>query len=213
MDKIYWENFYKKSGFDSNINNQSTFASFCLKKYLNGKNLRIVELGSGNGRDAIFFTENGNDVIAVEQADSGIGVIRGKENREIKLKLVTDNFLTHDYSLYKPVNVFYSRFTLHAITSEEEDIMLRAVSDNLTENGLLCIEARTINDPLYGQGEKVDVNTFKTDHCRRFIDTKEFLDKILKMKFSLLYFNEGNNMSIYKDDNPVLMRIILKKIK
>jgi len=27
----------------------------------------------------------------------------------------------------------------------------------------------------------------------------------------LLYFNEQDNLSIYKDDNPVLMRIILEK--
>jgi len=34
---------------------------------------------------------------------------------------------------------------------------------------------------------------------------------MLSLGFSLLFFTEEDDLSIYKDDNPVLMRIILKK--
>ena len=54
-------------------------------------------------------------------------------------------------------------------------------------------------------------NTFLTDHKRRFIDSNVFVRKMLSLGFVLLYFTEKNNLSIYKDDNPVLMRIVLRK--
>ena len=82
---------------------------------------------------------------------------------------------------------------------------------SLKKNGLLCIEVRTINDPLYGVGEQCGEDTFLTDHKRRFINSKVFLENVLSIGFTLLYFTEERDLSIYKDDNPVLMRIILRK--
>ena len=35
--------------------------------------------------------------------------------------------------------------------------------------------------------------------------------QVLDLGFKELYFIEENNLSIYKNDNPVLMRIILQK--
>jgi hypothetical protein len=47
--------------------------------------------------------------------------------------------------------------------------------------------------------------TFEYDEVEKFLNT------VLSLGFKLLYFNEQDNLSIYKDDNPVLMRIILEK--
>ena len=100
---------------------------------------------------------------------------------------------------------------MHAITKTEEEKIVKKVYDNLRQNGLFCIEVRTTKDPLYGVGCNMGDDTFFTDHNRRFINSDVFLKHTLKLGFKLRYFTEKNNLSIYKNDNPVLMRIILEK--
>ena len=109
------------------------------------------------------------------------------------------------------IEVFYSRFTIHSISKSDELVLLPKIySHNLDRKGLFCVEVRTINDPLYGIGICGE-NTFMTDnHKRRFIDTTVFRKQVLDLGFRELYFIEENNLSIYKNDNPVLMRIILQ---
>ena len=105
----------------------------------------------------------------------------------------------------------YSRFTLHSISLEQEDSLLYNLSKGLNLGDLFLIEARTVNDPLCGVGEKVGHNEYITDHYRRFIDSNEFINKVMSQGFSLCYFVESNGLSVYKDDDPVLMRLVLKK--
>tara|TARA_B100000989_G_C19532146_1_gene470685 strand:- start:6030 stop:6674 length:645 start_codon:yes stop_codon:yes gene_type:complete len=214
MDKNYWDEYYKVHGGDKEISNPSSFAKFILKNYFSEKKFNIVELGSGNGRDAIFFAYNGHNVIAIDQSKKVINI--QKQNLENKLAMnlhsKAQDFVKEDYSKYEKIDAFYSRFTIHSISKSDELELLPKIYDNLEKEGLFCIEVRTINDPLYGIGDFCSENTFVTDnHKRRFIDTKVFRKQVLDLGFKELYFIEENNLSIYKNDNPVLMRIILQK--
>tara|TARA_X000000368_G_C23030046_1_gene712095 strand:- start:239 stop:883 length:645 start_codon:yes stop_codon:yes gene_type:complete len=208
MDKRYWEEFYKERGLDKDISDQSTFASFCADKFFQNGKKNILELGSGNGRDAIFFAKNEHNVIAIEQSVDHKNQSKMDAN---SIKVLSENFVTYDYNSIPSIDIFYSRFTLHAITKSEENILLPKIYNCLQSDGLFCIEVRTINDPLFGKGESKGDNAYFTDHYRRFIDSNSFLKSTLELGFKLLYFTEENNLSIYGDDNPVLMRLVLQK--
>ena len=73
MDKNYWDDYYKVHGGDKEISNPSSFAKFILKNYFSEKRFNIVELGSGNGRDAIF-AYNSHNVIAIDQSTKVIEI-------------------------------------------------------------------------------------------------------------------------------------------
>lgn len=213
MDKQFWNSYYHQHAKDKEIRNSSSFAEFCFKKFFVKKNLRIIELGAGNGRDAIFFARKHINVLAIDQSADAIqhekDMLHPDYSQYLDCKEL--DFVNEDYTKYEPIDAFYSRFTIHSITQKNEELLLPKLYQSLKQNGLLCIEVRTINDPIYGQGEYIDKDTYFTDHKRRFINSKEFLAKALKLGFHLVYFTEENNLSVYKDDNPVLMRIILKK--
>lgn len=213
MDKAYWDKFYAEKGMDAPIISPSTFAVFCQQKLFNNKKLKIIELGCGNGRDAIYFAHNNHHIIAIDQSTVGIDIECSRINASINenITAIADDFVSINYSNYHKVDAFYSRFTLHAITKDDEIKLLSSVYSALQNGGLLAIEVRTIKDPLYGEGTSVGNNAFVTDHYRRFIDTNIFLKQVLDLGFKLIYFTEENNLSIYKEDNPVLMRIILEK--
>ena len=214
MDKNYWDEYYKLHGEDKEISDPSSFAKFILKDFFSERKFNIVELGSGNGRDAIFFAFNGHNVIAIDQSTKLINIQKQNLDNKSAMNLHSkaQDFVKEDYSEYEIIDAFYSRFTIHSISKSDELELLPKIYDNLARKGLFCVEARTINDPLYGIGEFYGENTFVTDnHKRRFIDTKVFRKQVLDLGFKELYFTEENNLSIYKNDNPVLMRIILKK--
>lgn len=213
MDVKYWDSYYQQHGKDKHISESSSFADFCLNKFFSGKDINIVELGSGNGRDAIYFAQHQINTIAIDQSTVAIDI-----EKELLLPEVSKflhpkalDFVLEDYSTYEPIDIFYSRFTMHAISEDEEKILLPKLYKFLKTDGLLCIEARTTQDALYGEGECCGKDTFYTDHSRRFINSKNFLESILKIGFSLVYFTEESNLSVYKDDNPVLMRAVLRK--
>ena len=67
MDKSYWESYYTKiqKPFDS-----STFAKFVLNKMT--PNQTIIDLGCGNGRDSIYFSENKIRTLGVDQSSVAI---------------------------------------------------------------------------------------------------------------------------------------------
>lgn len=213
MDKYYWDEFYKHYGHESSIQRHSSFAEFCQLEFFNTKKLKIVELGSGNGRDSIFLVKNNHSVVAIDQSDVAINIEKEmlssihKENIVLK----NTNFILEDYSIYFAIDIFYSRFTMHSIVERDEDIVLSKVYESLKKGGLFCVEARTIKDPMYGEGKALGGHAFETDHYRRFIDSDIFIKKVLNLGFKLIYFIEKDNLSIYKNDNPVLMRVILEK--
>ena len=83
---------------------------------------------------------------------------------------------------------------------------------SLPPKGLFCIEVRTTRDAKFGVGECVAENTYTNDeHKRRFVDSNVFVRDVLGIGFKVRYFTEEDNLSIYKDDNPVLMRLVLEK--
>ena len=213
MDKNYWDNYYYNHSKDKGIQECSTFAKFCLDKFFIKDELNIVELGSGNGRDALYFARHQLNIIAIDQSTIAREVEKESlEDNVVKyLDIRSQDFIREDYSKYNSIDVFYSRFTIHAINKKDEELLLPNLYNSLNNGGLLCIEVRTTKDSLFGVGEDCGENTYITDHKRRFIDSSIFLNQVLKLGFKLLYFTEENNLSIYKGDNPVLMRIILEK--
>jgi len=214
MDKSYWNNYYQSHGQDKEIVESSSFAQFILNNYLQKKKFKIIELGSGNGRDAIFFAHHCHNIIAIDQSKIAMDVAKKKIEPSV-LKYfhpMALDFVLEDYTKYKNIDLFYSRFTLHSITKSNELVLLPKVYNSLKENGLFCIEARTTKDPLFGIGKACGKNTYINDnHKRRFIDTDDFRKQVSKLGFKEIYFIEKNNLSVVKKDNPTLMRIVLQK--
>ena len=209
MDKKYWNNYYATDGGPQK---PSTFAVFCLENFI-PPNSNIIELGYGNGRDLKYFLQNNHKVTGIDQNDVIPQLIENSADNKFKLDLICDDFTSFDFSKLPETNIFYSRFTLHSILLSEEDRLLKKIYKVLKPYGYFLIEARTTKDPIYGKGEKIEKNGYSFDHFRRFLDAKDFKLKVEKMGYVVEYFEESNNLSIYKDDNPYLMRIVLTKNK
>lgn len=207
-DKRYWEEYYnRKEKIDIGFDNPSDFALFVLDN-LTESHKNIVELGCGNGRDSIFFVENNKKVLAIDQCKNTTTVLNKIFDN---MKSISLDFTRLPLNLDFVPDVVYSRFTLHSIDEGGEDRTIDWAGKVLQNGGLFCLEARTVLDPLCGQGENRGKNTWFTDHYRRFVVAEEIIEKLEDNNFEVIYKVEQNNLAVYKDDNPVVLRLICRK--
>lgn len=207
MDREYWNEFYKRGLAKKE---PTLFAQYVSDNYLEDGRT-ILELGCGNGRDSVYFGKRELDVIAIDGADQVIESLQ-RENRNSKIQFLRDDFVTTQVYKTKPIDYVYSRFSLHAITEEQEDILLKNVHQGIEKDGLFFIEVRSVRDDLFGKGEKVGRNAyFYNEHYRRFLVREELEEKLEAMGFKIIFSEESINFAPYKDQNPYIIRVIAKK--
>jgi SAM-dependent methyltransferase len=202
MDKNYWNSYYR----DHFISEESPFAKFCQENYF-GETRSIIELGCGSGRDLKYFRSLGHDIIGVDQSKTAIEKIGGEVDPGVKL--IEGDFTA--MKLIADVDCVYSRWTLHSVSATEASRAMRWVVDALPPRGLFCIEVRSVNDSLYGIGTEIGKDEFETDHYRRFVRREELLEELSGLEFEILFELESSGLSVYKDDDPMLIRIVAKK--
>lgn len=201
--KTFWKEYYKKN---PNPVEASTFARFCIGFLSEGKSL--IELGCGNGRDSIYFANHNLNVTAIDQIDEEIDYLNQKYG--------SDNiqFVARDFTNLKKdikYDYIYSRFTLHSITEDREKKVFEWIESQLNDNGLFLLEVRSINDPMFKQGEQISENENITTHYRRYLDLNNTINSLKNCGLTILYKLESRGLSVYKDDDPMLIRIVAKK--
>ena len=187
-NKKYWEIFYSTTS-----NNNVGCSDFCnfVMDYFKDKNiLNILDCGCGNGRDSIALS-NISNVDAVDNC----GFLQTNRNN---IKFYIDDFVTINKSKY---DLIYSRFSFHSITNEQHISFL----DTINVNSYLAIETRS------KKGENDNVFHGKT-HYRNYTDI-DYLKTILTLKkFEIIFIMEDLNFAKYKNENPICIRVICKKL-
>ncbi|MGL6298360.1 MAG: class I SAM-dependent methyltransferase [Methanobacteriaceae archaeon] len=201
-DKNYWENYYK-SHFDPV--SESSFAKFVMK-YIE-KDKRLIELGCGNGRDSVYFANKGLFVLGVDQVQNEINYLNNNHSTD-KLNFLADDFT--NLGLNEEFDYVYSRFTFHSINEERENRTINWIKSNLKPKGLFFLEARSIKDSMYNKGKKLSQNENFTDHYRRYMDLGKILKKLNNENFKIIHKTESNGLAVFKDDNPVVIRIVAR---
>lgn len=206
-DRSYWNQYYR--AIRNELDQPSDFAVFVEKKLRKGSH--IMELGCGNGRDSLYFLSEGHHVIAVDSSDVAIDMLNEATSDNANALFVCDDFVKCQALYQMRYDCIYSRFTLHAITEEQENEMLFNAKSALSVGGLLCIEARTIHDEIFGMGVPAGQNAYiYNDHYRRFIDVEIFKTKLEDLGFDIVSMEESKGFSKTEQSDPILMRCIAR---
>lgn len=204
-DRHYWNAYYR--GLMEKKVEASGFAVVVEKRL--GKGAHVLELGCGNGRDSLYFLDKGHNVIAIDGSDAAIDKLNELTADNKEALFVCDNFVKCKALYQMKYDCIYSRFTLHAITEEQENELLENVREALNKGGFFSVEARTVRDEIYGKGREVARNAYiYDDHFRRFIDVIEFREKLERFGFEIISIEEARGFSKVGDSDPVLMRCI-----
>lgn len=204
----HWEEYYRQDAAPKSPSSFAIFTSELLKQKMN---MKIIDVGCGNGRDSIFFSRCGHLVTALDSSKSAISYCRrnhGDNIREYYLGTIKE----YKDAMNNLFDVVYSRFCIHAMTPVEEDEFLSSSYELLKTGGKLFIECRSINDGLSKKGEILSPNERILGHYRRFIVLEELIGKIEKLGLSSEYSIESAGLAVHKEDDPVVIRVVAKKV-
>ena len=206
-DTEYWNEFYMN---DKGEHTPSLFAEYIWDSYLKNGNGNLLELGCGNGRDSAFFLSKGIMVTAIDASQNAIQALGSKYNGNSNAIFLCGDFVNYKYK--QSYKYCYSRFSIHAISEEQESQLIKNLSDHIIKCGYLFIEVRSVNDELYGKGKKVGEESFVFDgHYRRFLRMGDLISKLENAGFIIDYASEKRGFAPYKDEDPYVIRVIAKK--
>lgn len=200
----YWNTCYQTTVIPKE---PSPFAEFCatwLDTNKIGKQIVLTDLGCGNGRDSNWFASLGYKVIGVDAAD-----------------LNTDNFAfefqKQDMTTMKQMSdVWYSRFSIHAIPFDKLDGFLSNISEFSLPGAIFMIETRSIKEQESQESTENYKISFFTgpiggEHMRVLYSSAFLCEKLKAKMFEILFCDERKGFSKLGDDDPLLIRIICKK--
>ena len=196
----YWNSYYQTSDAPES---PSRFAMF-VAEYLSTDE-SLLELGCGNGRDAVYFHKQGLRVTAMDKSGEAIKRVITREPGIQGISFEMDQLPGE----FKPVfDHVYSRFSIHSINDEQQAQTLKGIKAVLRPSGTLWIEARCIDDEMFEKGTPAGRNAYiYQDHYRRFLVLDEIIGDLAALGFDLIYAEKSRNFAPHKDENPVVIRV------
>lgn len=204
-NRSYWNHYYSNNICSTQ---PSPFAQYV--ETLVRPHSSIVDLGCGNGRDSVYFAKAGHQVTGLDLSKDAIASLQKQQLPNTQF--ICGDFITSDCHQSAAYDYAYSRFTIHAINAKQEHLLLQTIHRALKPNGKFFIEVRSIHDPLFGKGRKVEHNAYFYDnHYRRFIVLEELVKHLEQEGYLVEYAEEKNGFAPYGNDDPPVIRIVAIK--
>lgn len=211
-NKQYWNEFYKN-------NHKLTPSQFCVSVITELKDGScVVELGSGNGRDSLYFSSQGFVTVAIDLSKQAIETCQQQTKlRNIKHASFYKGDLTSKEDVSYIINkarkkcaegselAFYSRFVMHSLDDNQEQKLLVLLSELIKKGERIYFEFRSQED------ENLDKHF--GNHYRRYVDTELFKERLINGGFEVNYEIIGQGMAKYKEEDPYVARFIATKVK
>ena len=166
------------------LDTPSSFCNYITKNY-DLRDFSITDICCGNGRDTFHLGTFCKNVIGIDYAN--------KPNDRENIKFVRSSI--EDYIAKNKNLITYCRFGFHAFEESIENIIIE-------NSKVLMLEFRSDKD-----------TSFVNDHYRRLINGNKFISKLLKTNYNIHYFKHGTNMAIYKQYNPMIIRVVASQLE
>ena len=208
-DRDEWARFYTTSGTQV-PDAPSSFAEWVAKRESPG---RLVDLGSGNGRDTVFFAQRGFQVIGVDavmrqtrrRAKSFPKKQRAK-TRRVNLDSVKDTLLLGaELGHQRGGRVVYARFLLHALSDHARENAWRLMSMALSGGGRGYLEFRTHRDASLPKHFR-----WKS---RRFLNPADMQREAARFGLRVVEKHTGRGWSPLGNEDPHLCRMVVEARK
>jgi SAM-dependent methyltransferase len=205
----HWENMLsnKPDMFGTEPSDPAQKAAELFKK--EGR-VKILELGGGQGRDTIFFAQNGFQVTVLDYCESGIEAITQKSKGLGVSKSITA--ACHDARKPLPFDdetfdACYSHMLYcMALTTAELEFLSDEIRRVLKPNGLNIYTVRNTNDPHYRTGVHQGEEIYEIGGFVIHFFSKEKVEHLAK-GFEILSVDEFEEGTLPKR----LFRVTLRK--
>lgn len=137
--------------------------------------IALLDLGCGDGKDSLFFAENGAKVVAIDISEKALRSIK-ERNPNIVVEQQNLEQLTLPHNAF---DVIYAHLSLHYFTDEKTIEIIEKLRLALKNQGSLFIKVKSTGDWQFGQGKKISNFIFEDGHLRHFF-TVQHIENLLK---------------------------------
>lgn len=209
MSQDYWDKAHKEKYSQSDWSNKPTmFSEFCLPNFPSkGK---ILDIGTGQGQDAIFFHEAGYEVVAIDYSADAISNAKTKNSAIDFRQIDISEGLPFKDSEF---DVVYSHLALHYFDAKTTEKIFKEIHRILKPQGVFATLANTVEDPEIenSKATKLEENYYEFDYKikKRFFSVP-YMKSLTEELFSpIIIDGQGET---YKDEIKTLIRFIGVKI-
>jgi len=204
-NKLYDSKFYFGTG-------PTKLAKKAESLLVESKVKRILELGCGQGRDAIHFAQLGYDVNAVDISQNAIESIK---KIKIDLDLTTLQPQIHDIAKPLPFSeesfdFIYSNLALQFFDINQLEQNFQNISKILKKDSFFLFSTKKIGDKYYKFGTKVSENAYENKGIIRYFYDSETLTNVLSKNFEILELEADEHMNL-DQTKSVWWKILVKK--
>ena len=201
----YWDEYYAARATTRRLL-PSQFATFVAGEL--DRPHHVIELGCGNGRDAIFFASYGHHVTAVDGSEAAVAASASLaealgENATFIRSAIDDPTLADRLVQSDGPRALYARFFVHAITDGEEEVFLDLAAKVTSPGDILAVEYRTVRDQVGAKETET--------HFRRFVLPATFQARALERGFEVTYAVEGFGFAKYRHDDAYVARTLFRR--
>lgn len=119
---------------------------------------KLMDLGCGEGRDAIFFAKKGFDVLAIDISEQGLKKAeKYAEEEKIKIETLKKNII--DYRLDKKYDIIISTGTLHYLPPKQRAEKFQNYKE-FTNNGGINAFSVFVKKPFIEKAPDADPNAY-----------------------------------------------------
>lgn len=207
----YWDGYYSRGSSAPLVPSQ--FAAFCANEF--SEYSHIVDIGCGNGRDALFFSRCGFTVSGLDLSTEAIRLCEQRAQAlpaESRPSFITGSLgmlVEEGTSVFQdespPSALLYARFLVHAITVADEIRLIEGVVSylrSLKAGGAFAVEFRTHRDSALSKETK--------PHFRRFVDPLSFASNCVSKGLRCVYHVEGFGYAKFRNDDAHVARMIFQ---
>lgn len=213
----FWDGYYSKPTDQPVFSLDPSAFAIVVEKDLSSKDC-IADFGCGNGRDSLYFAKKGHSVVSLDYSNSAVGYV-SKIALSENLPLVAERLNVQSIpdtaqfikNYFETFDVVYARFFTHAIDDIALNNFLKTAFKVARAGGRIYLEFRSrpdeIEESLYAKSLKYE----NGNHFRRLRSKTEMEERLEAVGFRLIESKIGKGMAVWKDEDPLVGRIIAEK--
>ena len=209
--RMFWDLWHERHTVASHADHSQAALETFVKAMSEQPCKQVLEVGCGQGREAISLAHRGFAVSAFDHSEVAISIAR--ENAMKAGRKVA--FIEHDTTRPFPYasdsfGGAFAHLSLHYFDDSVTETIFNELQRVLVSGGVLFFTVRSTRDPLYGRGENLGENIFcLRGHIRHFFDISYINDALSKWDIRLLDWYDTSHRTV----NPgVFIRVLAIRI-